>query len=89
MCVKASLCARASAVACVYNRVLVSVLHHAGCLARARANPRPRRPSPGPPPPQAPTAHTVLEIVKARWGVTAHIVFMVFCFLTNIIVSER
>lgn len=37
---------------------------------------------------KAPTAHTVLEIVKARWGVTAHLVFMVFCFLTNIIVTS-
>ncbi len=36
---------------------------------------------------KAPTAHTVLEIVKARWGVKAHLVFLVFCFLTNLIVT--
>ncbi|RAL40381.1 hypothetical protein DM860_006451 [Cuscuta australis] len=36
---------------------------------------------------KAPNAHTVCEIVKARWGTAAHIVFLCFCFLTNIIVS--
>nr|AGS56986.1 solute:sodium symporter [Salicornia europaea] len=36
---------------------------------------------------KAPYAHTVCEIVKARWGTTAHITFLVFCFLTNIIVT--
>ncbi|XP_048327828.2 urea-proton symporter DUR3 isoform X1 [Ziziphus jujuba] len=36
---------------------------------------------------KAPHAHTVCEIVKARWGTTAHIVFLAFCFLTNIIVT--
>ncbi|KAB1210467.1 Urea-proton symporter DUR3 [Morella rubra] len=36
---------------------------------------------------KAPNAHTVCEIVKARWGTAAHIVFLVFCFLTNIIVT--
>lgn len=36
---------------------------------------------------KAPTAHTVLEIVHARWGNVAHLVFFFFCFLTNIIVS--
>ena len=36
---------------------------------------------------KAPSAHTVLEIVHARWGNTAHLVFFFFCFLTNIIVS--
>jgi hypothetical protein len=36
---------------------------------------------------KAPTAHTVLEIVKARWGTSAHLVFLVFCFLTNLIVT--
>ena len=36
---------------------------------------------------KAPTAHTVLEIVRARWGTTAHLVFLVFCLLTNIIVT--
>ncbi|CAL5441007.1 unnamed protein product [Camellia sinensis] len=32
-------------------------------------------------------AHTVCEIVKARWGTAAHLVFLTFCFLTNIIVT--
>ncbi|KAK9808723.1 hypothetical protein WJX72_002523 [[Myrmecia] bisecta] len=36
---------------------------------------------------KAPTAHTVLEIVHARWGTAAHLVFFFFCILTNIIVS--
>ncbi|KAK7407040.1 hypothetical protein VNO78_08680 [Psophocarpus tetragonolobus] len=36
---------------------------------------------------KAPQAHTVCEIVKARWGTSAHIVFLIFCFLTNIIVT--
>ena len=36
---------------------------------------------------KAPSAHTVLEIVHARWGNLAHLVFFFFCFLTNIIVS--
>ncbi|KAJ7003766.1 urea-proton symporter DUR3 [Populus alba x Populus x berolinensis] len=36
---------------------------------------------------KAPHAHTVCEIVKARWGTPAHIVFLAFCFLTNIIVT--
>ncbi|KAK9667725.1 hypothetical protein RND81_13G007100 [Saponaria officinalis] len=36
---------------------------------------------------KAPRAHTVCEIVKARWGTTAHIVFLTFCFITNIIVT--
>lgn len=37
---------------------------------------------------KAPTTHTCLEIVKARWGTTAHIVFLIFCLLTNIIVTS-
>ncbi|CAM9695611.1 unnamed protein product [Phaeothamnion confervicola] len=37
---------------------------------------------------KAPSAHTFLEIVKARWGTTAHGVFFVFAILTNIIVSS-
>lgn len=37
---------------------------------------------------KAPTTHTCLEIVKIRWGTTAHIVFLVFCLLTNIIVTS-
>ncbi|CAI8588327.1 unnamed protein product [Vicia faba] len=36
---------------------------------------------------KAPYAHTVCEIVKARWGASAHIVFLFFCFMTNIIVT--
>eukprot|EP01018_Ginkgo_biloba_P005332 Gb_35926 [translate_table: standard] len=36
---------------------------------------------------KAPHAHTVCEIVRARWGFAAHIVFLTFCFLTNIIVT--
>ncbi|KAJ7953335.1 urea-proton symporter DUR3-like [Quillaja saponaria] len=36
---------------------------------------------------KAPHAHTVCEIVKARWGTAAHVVFLVFCLLTNIIVT--
>ena len=37
---------------------------------------------------KAPTAHTVLEIVKARWGTACHFTFLVFCLLTNIIVTS-
>ena len=36
----------------------------------------------------APTAHTVCEMIDARWGTTAHKVFIYFCFLTNIIVTS-
>ncbi|KAL4279601.1 hypothetical protein GQ457_03G003830 [Hibiscus cannabinus] len=36
---------------------------------------------------KAPYAHTVCEIVKARWGTAAHIVFLTFCLMTNIIVT--
>ncbi|GMQ03947.1 hypothetical protein CsSME_00049548 [Camellia sinensis var. sinensis] len=36
---------------------------------------------------KAPYAHTVCEIVKARWGTTAHLVFLTFFFFTNIIVT--
>jgi len=36
----------------------------------------------------APHAHTICEIIDARWGATAHKVFLFFCFLTNIIVSS-
>ncbi|TFK98233.1 urea transporter [Pterulicium gracile] len=35
----------------------------------------------------APGAHTWLEIVRARWGTVAHLVFMFFGMATNIIVS--
>jgi len=33
-------------------------------------------------------AHTVCEMVLARWGKPAHITFIIFCFLTNIIVTS-
>lgn len=36
----------------------------------------------------APSAHTVCEIVRARWGKGAHLTFLVFCFLANIIVTS-
>jgi len=36
---------------------------------------------------KAPNAHTMLEIVRARWGNTAHKVFFVFAIMTNIIVT--
>jgi Na+/proline symporter len=35
----------------------------------------------------APTAHTLLEIVQARWGTVAHLVFMFFACVTNLLVS--
>lgn len=37
---------------------------------------------------RAPTAHTFLEIIRARWGNVAHVVFTVFAFLTNTIVTS-
>ncbi|TVU11910.1 hypothetical protein EJB05_45521, partial [Eragrostis curvula] len=36
---------------------------------------------------KAPNAHTVCEIVRARWGGAAHAVFLVFCLTTNVIVT--
>ena len=36
---------------------------------------------------KAPNAHTVCEIVRARWGRAAHTVFLVFCLATNVIVT--
>jgi Na+/proline symporter len=36
---------------------------------------------------KAPNAHTVCEIVRARWGGAAHAVFLVFCLITNVIVT--
>ena len=36
----------------------------------------------------APSAHTVCEIVKARWGKGAHLTFLFFCFAANIIVTS-
>lgn len=37
---------------------------------------------------RAPTAHTFLEIVRARWGTFAHIVFLIFAMMTNILVTS-
>jgi Na+/proline symporter len=36
---------------------------------------------------KAPAAHTICEIVRARWGFAAHMTFLLFCFMTNIIVT--
>jgi Na+/proline symporter len=36
----------------------------------------------------APRAHTYLEIVQARYGRTAHITFLFFAFVTNILVGS-
>jgi len=36
----------------------------------------------------APSAHTVCEIVNARWGKPAHLTFLFFCFAANIIVTS-
>ncbi|KAK6612456.1 sodium symporter family protein [Botrytis cinerea] len=36
---------------------------------------------------RAPNAHTFLEVIKARYGVHAHIVFTVFGLMTNILVT--
>jgi len=37
---------------------------------------------------RARTAHTVCEMVNARWGTAAHITFLIFCFMANIIVTS-
>uniref|UniRef100_A0A7S0S4D6 Urea active transporter n=1 Tax=Chlamydomonas leiostraca TaxID=1034604 RepID=A0A7S0S4D6_9CHLO len=37
---------------------------------------------------KAPNIHTVLEIIKCRWGRAAHIVFLFFCLATNVIVTS-
>jgi Na+/pantothenate symporter len=37
----------------------------------------------------APRCHTYLEIVKARYGTFAHLVFMLFAFVTNILVGSQ
>ncbi|KAH7094807.1 solute symporter family transporter [Paraphoma chrysanthemicola] len=37
----------------------------------------------------APRCHTYLEIVKARYGTVAHLVFMFFAFVTNILVGSQ
>lgn len=36
---------------------------------------------------KAPTIHTFLEIIRVRWGTAAHIIFMVYGFMTNLIVT--
>lgn len=36
----------------------------------------------------APSAHTVCEIVRSRWGKGAHLTFLFFCFCANIIVTS-
>lgn len=36
---------------------------------------------------KCPSIHTVLEVVLARWGTTAHLVFLFFAILTNFIVT--
>jgi len=36
----------------------------------------------------APSAHTVCEIVNARWGKTAHMTFLFFAFCANVIVTS-
>jgi SSS family transporter len=36
---------------------------------------------------KCPSIHTVLEIVLARWGTAAHLVFLFFCIMTNFIVT--
>jgi SSS family transporter len=36
----------------------------------------------------APSAHTMCEIVKARWGKQAHLTFLFFAFCANIIVTS-
>lgn len=36
----------------------------------------------------SPSAHTVAEIVNARWGHKAHMTFLFFCFMANIIVTS-
>jgi Na+/proline symporter len=36
----------------------------------------------------APSAHTMCEIVRARWGKAAHLTFLFFAFCANIIVTS-
>eukprot|EP00285_Hemiselmis_virescens_P008888 CAMPEP_0173392260 /NCGR_PEP_ID=MMETSP1356-20130122/18847_1 /TAXON_ID=77927 ORGANISM="Hemiselmis virescens, Strain PCC157" /NCGR_SAMPLE_ID=MMETSP1356 /ASSEMBLY_ACC=CAM_ASM_000847 /LENGTH=820 /DNA_ID=CAMNT_0014350007 /DNA_START=20 /DNA_END=2482 /DNA_ORIENTATION=- len=36
---------------------------------------------------KCPSIHTVLEVVLARWGTPAHLVFLFFCIMTNFIVT--
>jgi Na+/proline symporter len=37
----------------------------------------------------APRCHTFLEIINARYGRAAHLVFMLFAFVTNILVGSQ
>jgi hypothetical protein len=37
----------------------------------------------------APRCHTFLEIINARYGKIAHLVFMLFAFVTNILVGSQ
>lgn len=37
---------------------------------------------------RAPTSHTFLEIIQARWGRVAHTVFLVFALTTSVIVTS-
>lgn len=37
----------------------------------------------------APRCHTYLEIIKARYGTVAHLIFMLFAFVTNILVGSQ
>ena len=36
---------------------------------------------------RAPNAHTFLEVIRARYGTVVHVVFIVFCLMTNILVT--
>ncbi|KAL4785329.1 Sodium:solute symporter family-domain-containing protein [Aspergillus varians] len=36
---------------------------------------------------RAPNAHTFLEAIRARYGTVVHVVFIVFCLMTNILVT--
>ncbi|TVU10535.1 hypothetical protein EJB05_44072, partial [Eragrostis curvula] len=36
---------------------------------------------------KAPNAHTVCEIVRARWGGAAHAVFLAFCLAANVVIT--
>ena len=36
---------------------------------------------------RAPNAHTFLEVIHARYGAIVHMVFIVFCLMTNILVT--
>ena len=37
---------------------------------------------------RAPNAHTFLEVIRARYGTYAHLTFMVFGLLTNILYAS-